>query len=153
MTTPKKTTPRTNKPPPTAQGQTGDSGSSTNTAAIVVPIMVILAVGAGAVIGLFIYRRHKNDPGNLEILTPEGSTPTGSLTFGRGGVVSFMNKVKGGKAKGEDGGEKGQETTIEGLSNPMYGGMGASVTNPTFESTPAASHKVVLGADHADHDA
>lgn len=127
---------KTNKPPDN-QGQTGSNNSSkTNTAAIVAPIMVILIIGIGVGVGLVLYRRRQN-PRNLEILTPDGAMQSSTLTFGRGGVVRFMNRIRG--QKREEG-----SMSMGGVNNPGYETQG--ISNPGYDTAAA-----VFAEDHADY--
>ena len=127
--------PNTKKPPATQDQTGGDNSGSTNTAAIVVPIMVILVIGIGAGVGFVLYRRRQNS-GNLQMLTGDGATQSSRLTFGRGGVVQFINRIRG---------QRGDASSMDmgGVSNPCYEPKGTG--NPTYDNTAA-----VFPVDHAE---
>ena len=97
--------------------------------------MVILIIGTGAGVGFVLYRRRQN-PGNLQMLTGDGATQSSRLTFGRGGVVQFINRIRG---------QRGDASSIDlrGVSNPGYEPKGTG--NPTCDNAAA-----VFPEDHAD---
>ncbi|KAK7116610.1 hypothetical protein V1264_002264 [Littorina saxatilis] len=149
---PPTTTPQTTKSPvtkkptaapgkttkkPSPQAQTDDNDGGTNTAAIVAPIMVILALGVAGGVGFVLYRRRQN-PATLHMLPPEGSTASSSLSFGRGGVVKFMNKVRG---RGQGG---GGEMDMDGVANPGY--ENTSISNPNYDNAGPS----IFPQEHAD---
>ena len=98
--------------------------------------MVILVIGIGAGVGFVLYRRRQN-PGNLQMLTGDGATQSSRLTFGRGWVVQFINRIRG---------QRGDANSMDmgGVSNPCY--EPKDTGNPTYDNAAA-----VFPEDHAEN--
>ncbi|XP_076465930.1 scavenger receptor cysteine-rich domain-containing protein DMBT1-like [Babylonia areolata] len=133
--------------PPVTQKAVG-ADTSSNTAAIVTPIIVILALLVGAAVGFVLYRRRQTDVPVKRLEEPDMPS-SGPLSFGQGGVVRFISRVRSlgtdkDKEKEKAGG--GERESGGGITNPVYD-ISQCVTNPTFDDAARG----VSESDHCDY--